>query len=98
VAKSKTTPTRGTLIAGNLVVSGRRTSVRLEQEMWAALKEIAERERCTLNALASRVYRRKKRGQGFTSAIRVFLMLYYRDAENTAVRRRGGTGRKPFKP
>jgi predicted DNA-binding ribbon-helix-helix protein len=94
MAKSKTTPTTWTLIAGNLVVSGRRTSVRLEQEMWSAFKEIAAREHCTVNDLASRIYRRKKKGQGLTSAIRVFLMLYYRNLENGKHRPTRGQRRK----
>jgi predicted DNA-binding ribbon-helix-helix protein len=68
------------LVNGNLVVSGRRTSVRLEKEMWAALEDIAKREGYTLNGLASRIDRRKRSGQSFTSAIRVYLMLYYRNA------------------
>jgi predicted DNA-binding ribbon-helix-helix protein len=67
-------------ISGNLVVDGRRTCVRLEAEMWAALKEVANHEDCTVNDLASRINRRKKDGQNFTSAIRVYLMLYYRKA------------------
>jgi predicted DNA-binding ribbon-helix-helix protein len=67
-------------INGNLVVGGHRTSVRLEAEMWAALKEVAKLEDCTVNDLACRIDRRKKTGQSFTSAIRVFLMLYYRNA------------------
>jgi predicted DNA-binding ribbon-helix-helix protein len=70
------------LVSGNLVVSGHRTSVRLEEEMWAALNDVAEREGYSVHDLASRIfYRRKKSGQSFTSAIRVYLMLYYRNAK-----------------
>lgn len=67
-------------IDGNLRVDGHRTSVRLEPEMWAALKEVADYEDCTVNELASLISRRRKVGQNFTSAIRVYLMLYYRKA------------------
>ena len=67
-------------IDGNLVVDGHRTSVRLEPEMWAALKEVANCEDCTVNELASLIKRRKKASQNFTSAIRVYLMLHYRKA------------------
>ena len=75
---------RAYLINGNLVVSGHRTSVRLEKEMWAALNDVAKREGCTLYELASRIDCRKKTGQSFTSAIRVFLMMYYRNAARRA--------------
>src|ERR1035438_9808380 len=68
----------------NLVICGRRTTVRLEDEMWESLKDIAEREGCSVNALASRIYRRKKSDENLSSAIRVFLMLYCRDAATEA--------------
>ena len=67
-------------IDGNLVVDGHRTSVRLEPEMWAALKEVAKCEDCTVNELASLISRRRNVGQNFTSAIRVYLMMHYRKA------------------
>ena len=67
-------------IDGNIVVDGHRTSVRLEPEMWAALKEVANCEDCTVNELASLIKRRKKASQNFTSAIRVYLMMHYRKA------------------
>jgi predicted DNA-binding ribbon-helix-helix protein len=68
------------LVSHNLIISGRRTTVRLEDEMWAALKDVAEYEGCTVNDVAGRISGRKKKGQSFTSAIRVFLMQYYRNA------------------
>lgn len=72
------------LVSRNLVIRGRRTTVRLEDEMWASLKDIAESEERSVHELASRIYREKKSGQGFTSAIRVFLTLYYRNAATGA--------------
>lgn len=82
------------LINGNLVVAGHRTSVRLEEEMWAALQDVADCEDCTVNELASRIYRQKKARQSFTSAIRVFLMLYYRNAARRAEHAKNGQGRQ----
>lgn len=79
--------TRVCLISRNLVISGHRTSVRLEDEIWAALKDVAERGGYTVHELASRIHRLKKSGQSFTSAIRVFLMLYYRNAATRAEQR-----------
>lgn len=75
-------------VNGNLVVDGHRTSVRLEAEMWAALKDVAEREDCSVNDLAGRIDGGKKAGQNFTSAIRVFLMLYYRNVATNRGKRR----------
>jgi len=46
--------------------------------------EVAEREACSVHELASRIYSREKSGQGFTSAIRVFLTLYYRNVATGA--------------
>jgi predicted DNA-binding ribbon-helix-helix protein len=73
-----------------LVIFGRQTTVRLEDEMWAALKDIAQREGCNVHDLGSRIYSQKKRDHSFSSAIRVFLMQYYRDAATEAG--------DPFKP
>jgi predicted DNA-binding ribbon-helix-helix protein len=71
------------LVSGNLLVSGRRTSVRMEEETWACLREVARREGGTVHDLASRLYGQKKPAQTLTSAIRVYLLLYYR---NMAIR------------
>jgi predicted DNA-binding ribbon-helix-helix protein len=63
------------LVCRNLVVSGHRTSVRLEKEMWAALNDVAERKGYTVNDLASRIFhRRKKSGQGGLSQLVVRAM------------------------
>jgi predicted DNA-binding ribbon-helix-helix protein/CheY-like chemotaxis protein len=79
----------------NLVICGRRTTVRLEDEMWEGLKEVAEREGCSVNALASRIYSQKKSDDNFSSAIRVFLMLYYRDAATESGPCKGWARRNP---
>ena len=68
------------LVSKNVTVDGRRTSIRLEPEMWLALNEISLRERCTMHDLCDLVYKRKDKKSSLTAAIRVFLMLYYRAA------------------
>jgi predicted DNA-binding ribbon-helix-helix protein len=68
------------LVSRNITVLGHRTSVRLEPEMWNAIKDIAQRERCTVNELCSLIQLRKLEATSLTAAIRVFLMLYYRAA------------------
>src|ERR1035438_4313878 len=77
----------------NIGISGRRTTVRLEDEMWESLKDVAEREGCSVSALASRIYRQKKSDDNFSSAIRIFLMLYYRDAATEAGHAEAGHAR-----
>jgi predicted DNA-binding ribbon-helix-helix protein len=71
---------RSTLINRNIMVGGRRTSVRLEPEMWTALLDIARRENQTIHALATQVAERKKPETSLTAAIRVFCLAYYRSA------------------
>ncbi len=72
--------TQSSLISRNITILGRRTSIRLEPEMWVALNDIAERESCSVHDICTLVYVRKNEVTSFTAAIRVFLMLYYRAA------------------
>lgn len=83
---------KSTLVSKNITVLGKRTSVRLEPEMWRALKDIAKREQCTMHDLCSLVSLRKNVHTSLTAAIRVFLMLYYRAATNEEGHRRAGHG------
>ncbi len=71
---------KSSLVSRNITVLGRRTSVRLEPEMWRELKGISEREECTIHDLCSLISLRKNKKTSLTAAIRVFLMLYYRAA------------------
>lgn len=81
-----------TLVSRNITVMGRRTSIRLEPEMWMGLKEIAERENCSVHDICSLVSLRKREKTSLTAAIRVFLMLYFRAAATSAGHERAGHG------
>lgn len=81
-----------TLVSRNITVCGRRTSVRLEPEMWRALKEISARENCSIHELCSLVSFRKNKRTSLTAAIRVFLMLYFRAATTDEGHGRAGHG------
>lgn len=81
-----------TLISKNITVQGRRTSVRLEPEMWLALRDIALREKCSIHEICSLVSVRKNIHTSLTAAIRVFLMLYYRASSTEEGHRRAGHG------
>lgn len=81
-----------TLVSRNITVNGRRTSVRLEPEMWRALKEISARESCSIHELCSLISFRKNKRTSLTAAIRVFLMLYFRAATTEEGHGKAGHG------
>ncbi len=71
----------GGLINRNVTVNGRRTSLRLEPEMWDALEEIAKREGVRVSDLVSRIDREVRGGaSGLTARVRVFVLGYFRAA------------------
>ena len=61
----------------NVMVSGKRTSMRLEPEMWEGLFDIARHEKISVNAICSEVDRTRCQSS-LTSAVRVFIVSYYR--------------------
>lgn len=75
---------QGALVSKNVRIHERRTSVRLEPEMWHALREVAEIEGCSIHDLCGAVHDLKEPGASFTAALRVFLMEYYRTAARTS--------------
>lgn len=84
---------KSSLISHNIMIDGRRTSVRLEKEMWMAIKEIARNEKCTIHDLCTAVSQRKKAETSLTAAIRVFIMAYFQAAATTEGHRTAGHGR-----
>jgi predicted DNA-binding ribbon-helix-helix protein len=69
----------GSLITRNVVLNGRRTSLRLEGAIWDALEEIAEREGCSVNALCAHVDTNRDE-RTLTASIRVYVLRYFREA------------------
>jgi predicted DNA-binding ribbon-helix-helix protein len=67
------------LINRNVVAGRGRTSMRLEPELWDALREICQRERLDLNHLVRHIETLGHRG-GRTSAVRVYVLQYFRAA------------------
>lgn len=70
---------RSRLVNRNVVADTGRTSMRLEPELWEALGEICEREGQDLHALIRSVDALRMRG-GRTSAVRVYVLQYFRSA------------------
>ncbi len=59
-------------------IGGRRTSMRLENQFWEALKEVAAREKSDIGEICTRIAKRA-RNTNLSSAVRVAMMAYYRD-------------------
>jgi predicted DNA-binding ribbon-helix-helix protein len=72
VAKSR-------LVNRNVVAGRGRTSMRLEPELWDALYEICQREGVGVGELIRQIEARGHAG-GRTSAVRVFILQYFRAA------------------
>lgn len=70
---------RSRLINRNVVAGRGRTSMRLEPELWEALAEICARERQDINHLVRQIEAVGHIG-GRTSAVRVFVLQYFRAA------------------
>ena len=67
------------LVIRNVVVAGRRTSVRLEPVMWEALQDIARRQERTIHDLVTQIDR-ERTASTLTAAIRVYIVGFYRSA------------------
>ncbi|MBO7332552.1 MAG: ribbon-helix-helix domain-containing protein [Alphaproteobacteria bacterium] len=65
------------LLCKNVVVNGRRTSMRLDRETWQALSDICKRENISLYKLCSLIDDAKQES-GLSSATRLFVLTYYR--------------------
>ncbi len=74
---------RSRLVNRNVVAGSGRTSMRLEPELWDALGEICDREGRGIHDLIRGIDGQRERG-GRTSAVRVFVLQYFRDAATEA--------------
>ena len=68
---------KSSLVTRNVRIHERRTSVRLEPQLWRALEVIAQRERVDTNTICTRVAEQPRGGGGFTSALRVYIIRYF---------------------
>jgi predicted DNA-binding ribbon-helix-helix protein len=83
---------RSSLISRNITIDDHRTSVRLEPDMWIALREICRREHTSLHSLCTEIADRKPQNSSLTAAIRVFIMAYYRAAATEDGHSKAGHG------
>ena len=82
---------RSRLVNRNVVAGSGRTSMRLEPELWDALAEICGREGQGLHELIRNIDGQRERG-GRTSAVRVFVLQYFRAASTEAGHLAAGHG------
>lgn len=61
----------------SLTIDGHRTSISLEDEFWDGLKHIVSIRGCTLIEIIREID--EKRNSGLSSAIRIFVLNYYKD-------------------
>ncbi len=71
----------------SLTLKGHRTSVSLEDEFWQAFREIAAAHGQPINVLAAEIDAKRLMGTGqmdtgLASAIRLYVLRYYQDAQN----------------
>ena len=85
------------LINRNVVAERGRTSMRLEPELWDALIEICTRERRDVNRLVRQIEASSHSGSR-TSAVRVFVLGYFREAANEAGHEAANHGMLDHKP
>ena len=61
----------------NVMLGDRRTSVSLEDQVWDGLTDVCRREEISIDELCTKVERLRV-GSSMSSALRVFLMTYFR--------------------
>ena len=64
----------------SLTLKGHRTSVSLEDEFWGAFRDIAKKKEMPINVLAAEIDVARDPKTGLASAIRVYILNWYRDS------------------
>lgn len=84
------------LVCKNVIVNGRRTSMRLDRETWISLSDICTREGITIHQLCSKIDTTKG-ASGLSAATRLFVLTYFRFVLNQYEHRQEN-GAKTFNP
>src|SRR5258708_21856284 len=66
------------VVKRSVAIAGHKTSVSLEEAFWKSLKEIGRRQGVTLSALLAAIDSERHYGN-LSSAIRLFVLNFYRD-------------------
>ncbi|GAA6192588.1 ribbon-helix-helix domain-containing protein [Phaeobacter sp. NW0010-22] len=62
----------------SLTLKGHRTSVSLEDDFWNAFRDISKKKNIPINVLAYEIDVNRDPGTGLASAIRVYVLNWYR--------------------
>ncbi|MFA3915768.1 ribbon-helix-helix domain-containing protein [Ruegeria hyattellae] len=65
----------------SLTLQGHRTSVSLEDAFWQAFRDIAQEKNIPINVLASEIDADRNPETGLASAIRLYVLAWYRDRQ-----------------
>jgi predicted DNA-binding ribbon-helix-helix protein len=65
----------------SFTIGGHRTSISLEQPFWEALREIARSHRLPIAKLVQRIDSGRDQASGLSSAVRVWILDYYKSGE-----------------
>ncbi|WP_170348623.1 MULTISPECIES: ribbon-helix-helix domain-containing protein [Ruegeria] len=68
----------GRPVKRSLTLKGHRTSVSLEDEFWQAFRDISKEKEMAINALAAEIDVERDPDIGLASAIRVYVLNWYR--------------------
>lgn len=79
-----------TVVKRSIVIAGHKTSVSLEDAFWTGLKEIAGKRRLTLSELVARIDTGRAEDGNLSSAIRLFVLDYYRTGAQADVEAANG--------
>lgn len=80
------------LVCRTVPVGKTRTSIRIEPEIWDAIQFIIRNEKTTQAEMFETIKSCKRKGSSFSSAIRVFAMLYFRAAATNEGHKLAGHG------
>jgi len=67
---------KSTIIKRSVVLSGKKTSLSVEDEFWTGLKEIATAQGTTISEILTTLSSGRKQGN-FSSCLRLFVLDYY---------------------
>jgi predicted DNA-binding ribbon-helix-helix protein len=84
------------VVKRSIVIAGHKTSVSLEDAFWKGLKEIANGREMTLSDMVATIDTDRRHGN-LSSAIRLFVLDYYRAqvGDERRAREAGGTRGRP---
>jgi predicted DNA-binding ribbon-helix-helix protein len=71
------------VVKRSIVIAGHKTSVSLEDAFWTGLKEIAAKRDLTLSDMVATIDQDRRHGN-LSSAIRLFVLDYYRGGQAAA--------------